>query len=484
MECYQYRLLNLTNVYSDLNALKGLKNIYSVLDLKNIVRLNTPQDRFVVSKQICDIILNYSESEYSSNNSQSTQQENKNSDDFSDSDLDSEMQNNEFSDKNYDNMLSKSLSDKESSMEDNEKSNQTESKKETIEDEDKNNKNKLSTSDRNILEKLKKFVNGDIKKKKINKSVEKEISSLQNSGTQMKYSKFLNYKVKCLLFKSVNKTFIHSTLFPFYSSHINNKRYIDKGINLGKVLAKKLKLKNEDDRLIFNRQNCGKIDKRLIHEFGMNNEKLFSKLFVNLKPNTHFHISIDVSGSMNGDRLCNCIMLAAAFAKAASLIQSLDVVISIRGTLGSRTTIPVVYIVHDSKKHVINNFYEIFMNMSASGTTPDGLVFDSIKEIIPQASNNLNVVFLSLCDGAPHCNIKLENSNTIYYGRMDAAQHTKKCVENFRKNGITVLGYFLGKSSSLEEKKMFKLMYGDLQSCFCEPSDMTSISKYINEQFL
>mgnify|MGYP006866142546 CR=1 FL=1 len=46
----------------------------------------------------------------------------------------------------------------------------------------------------------------------------------------------------------------------------------------------------------------------------------------------HLHISIDASGSMNGDKWINTIKSTVAICKAASMIQNVDVIVSFRST--------------------------------------------------------------------------------------------------------------------------------------------------------
>ena len=40
LESYMFRVINLTNKNTNLNALKGLRDIWKTLDIKNIKRLN------------------------------------------------------------------------------------------------------------------------------------------------------------------------------------------------------------------------------------------------------------------------------------------------------------------------------------------------------------------------------------------------------------------------------------------------------------
>jgi len=54
-ESYSYRIINLTNVNTDLNALPGLYDIAKLLDLSNIVRLDSAKSRYDLAFKIAEI---------------------------------------------------------------------------------------------------------------------------------------------------------------------------------------------------------------------------------------------------------------------------------------------------------------------------------------------------------------------------------------------------------------------------------------------
>ena len=55
---YMFRLINITNKNRDLNALKGLREIWNLLDLKNISRLRTTSDSLELAGKIFMVIQN------------------------------------------------------------------------------------------------------------------------------------------------------------------------------------------------------------------------------------------------------------------------------------------------------------------------------------------------------------------------------------------------------------------------------------------
>ncbi len=67
-ESYMFRIINFTNPNTDLKALPGLVEIARKLDLSNIKRLTTPQDRLNVALDIAEIVFkNINEYNYESN---------------------------------------------------------------------------------------------------------------------------------------------------------------------------------------------------------------------------------------------------------------------------------------------------------------------------------------------------------------------------------------------------------------------------------
>jgi hypothetical protein len=56
-DSYIMRILNLTNKNTNLKALKGLRDIWEVIDLKNINRLDSTDKAFSVALEVYNIIL-------------------------------------------------------------------------------------------------------------------------------------------------------------------------------------------------------------------------------------------------------------------------------------------------------------------------------------------------------------------------------------------------------------------------------------------
>ena len=56
-ESYMFRIINFTNEGTDLNALPRLRDIYRLIDMKNILRLKSTDDVIDVAKSVCDIVF-------------------------------------------------------------------------------------------------------------------------------------------------------------------------------------------------------------------------------------------------------------------------------------------------------------------------------------------------------------------------------------------------------------------------------------------
>ena len=247
------------------------------------------------------------------------------------------------------------------------------------------------------------------------------------------------------------------------------------------MLGKKLQVRSESRTLKNSRLDSGRIDKRLIAELGFGNSKVFQTTFVENYNDAIMHISVDASGSMGGDKWKNTMTAVVAICKAASMISGLDVVVSFRTThhSGNRGGQPLVAIGYDSRVDKFRKIENLWPNLYAGGTTPEGLCYEAImKDFVPSTSNR-DSYFLNFSDGMP----MFGDNNFDYYGD-EALQHTKRQVKEIVKKGISVLSYFIGDSYD-EGRNMedFKTMYGK-DAEFVDVSKVSSLAKTMNNLFL
>ena len=266
----------------------------------------------------------------------------------------------------------------------------------------------------------------------------------------------------------------------------NEIGFVEKGIALGTRLGRKLQVRGESRDTKWTRLDSGRIDKRLIAELGFGNERVFNTTFTESYSDAILHISVDASGSMSGDKWTNTMISVVAICKAASMIQNVDVVVSIRSTheMGGRrnrssTTVPLMMIAYDSRVDKFTKVKNMFSHIGVAGTTPEGLCFESIMDEIVPTSNDRDSYFLNFSDGMP-----MFSNNDISYYQDDALRHTKKMVNEMRTKGIKVLSYYIGDSYDSDRYMGdFKTMYGK-DAEFVDVTSVMSISKTMNKKFL
>ena len=104
---------------------------------------------------------------------------------------------------------------------------------------------------------------------------------------------------------------------------------------MGRLLGKRLQVRNESRSTVYTHQRNGKIDKRLVHQLGFDAESVFNQTFIDKFKKANLHLSLDASSSMGGDKWERTVMNTIALAKAVSMIQNLSMQISIRYSDGA-----------------------------------------------------------------------------------------------------------------------------------------------------
>ena len=525
IDSYLFRVINLTNKNTNLNALKGLRDIWKIVDLKNIKRLKSSADAFNVSLEVYNIILNsipdgiektdengnttYKKADGSDSSEESG--EGNGSDDsetLSDDEFDSlidSIENGEVSDTtdHSTNSGGKSIELPTSGKSNGNSSGGTDVGKES-------KKVELSERQKRLLEKAiekqKKFMDGDIAKKKVTKKVMTDLKTVEESG--MSYAdvgKDLKdrYTLKatptrCIVVKNLTKALIDSNTISMlstyrysrwgYGSDDDSVGFVENGIRLGTILGRKLQVRGESRDTKWSRKDSGKIDKRLIAELGFGNDRVFHTTFVESYADAFLHITVDASGSMSGDKWNNTMTSVVAICKAVSMIQNVDVVVSIRSTQNNSNTYsrrrsgdhPIILIAYDSRVDNFNKVKSLFPYIRCTGTTPEGLCFEAVlNEIIP-SSNNRESYFLNFSDGMP----MFGNEDVDYY-HDTALNHTKKMIDEIKNRGIKVLSYYIDDSSygSGDSMRDFKRMYGK-DSEFIDVTSVLPVAKTMNKKFL
>ena len=513
IDSYMFRIINLHNKNTNLSALKGLREIYKVINLKNISRLKNSQDTFDVALKIFQIILGNlnipndnvgdetpqpqkgGEGEGSGESSDNGQSS---SDDSTMSDEEFE----EFSNSILNGDVPSGGSDDSptggggidvQNLPDN-----FEGGKPT--DDNSPSKSSVQLSDRQKdllkkkIEKQKKFLDGDIQKTSISKTDSKNLNAIEESGSELKEVgkdvtnwRYSNPTTQCIVVKKLTRGLYESELFPMTSLNYwsgNNEgpvrmtyqNEVDKGIKLGTMLGKKLQVRGEDKSTVFNRQKIGKIDKRMISSLGFGNENVFQFTEIDSYKKANLHISVDASSSMGGEKWEKTMTNVVAICKAVDMISNLQVQVTFRCTQDNK---PYIVMAYDSRVDKFSKVKSMFGGLRPSGTTPEGLCFEAIqKEFVP-VNNDLDSYFLNISDGQPYF-----PGQGFYYGGDEAEIHTNKMVKMIESMGIQTLAYFIGDGySSGSDERSFKRMYGK-GAKMIDVTNVNQITKTMNQLFL
>ena len=476
-DSYIFRIINLTNKNSDLSALPGLVDIRKVI-FSNVKNLQSTEEAFSIALKVFDIILNNIDVNI------------ENPSDGQDGDENSEngenVEGGEGSAGNGGDESSESMESDSASSD----SSGNSSDKPQLTD---NQKRQLQ----NAINKQKKFMDGEIAKKALSKKDKASMDAVESAG--MSYVDVAGgvtdgwsgkkTPTKVLMVKKFNKalaesdtiSMIENPNYKWYSE--DNKEAINKGLVMGTILGKKLQVRGESRETKWTRLDNGRIDKRLIAELGFGNERVFNTTFIESYSDAFLHISVDASGSMGGDKWRNTQIAVTAIAKACSMINNVDLVISYRSTQSTDNrrgkSYPLMLIAYDSRVDKIGKVKNLFHLLRPSGTTPEGLCFEAVMKEIEMGSNDKDSYFLNFSDGMP-----MFGNDDIDYHYDTAINHTKKMVDSIRNRGVKVLSYFIGDSYDRERStSTFTKMYGS-DAEFVDVTSVLPIAKTMNKKFL
>ena len=515
VESYMFRIINLHNKNTDLNALKGLKEIYKVIGLNSINRLKSSNDSLEVALKVFQIILSNlpsfegDDNDSSSGDNQSEETQSSAGNGSGDSNEPREMSDEEFEDfSNSMNGSSPMSGDMDSqpsggngmdidnlpeNMEGGKPTDSSKGGKET-------EKVQLTDRQKNLLkkkiEKQKKFMDGDVRKKTISKKDNENLNAIDESGSEVANVGAgidegwgsITKGTQCIVVKKLTQSLLESEMFPMTHNNWWNtesegkvRRYYEsevmEGVKIGTILGKKLQVRGEDRNTVFNRQKHGKIDKRMISSLGFGNENVFSYIETDSYKKANLHISIDASGSMGGDKWTKTLTNVVALCKAVDMIQNLSIQVSFRTT--SNNT-PYIVMAYDSRTDKFSKVKKMFPCLGPGGTTPEGLCFEAIMKNFLGSNNDMDSYFLNISDGEPYF-----GNRDLYYSGEKAFQHTRKMVKQIESMGIKTLSYYVEQwvPENGEPSRGFKTMYGK-GAKLIDVTNVTQITKTMNQLFL
>jgi hypothetical protein len=499
-DSYMFRIINLTNANRDLTALTGLREIWNVLDLRNISRLKNSWDALEVAGEILMIVEKntkiVNDTESSSDGDGDSQDGEENGNTEMSGDMESQSTNGGgMSGKGN----GKSSPSKSNEGNDSEEESDSNGGSFSLPNSNGAGGQYESLSDRQrkmletAIEKQNKFLEGNIQKRAVSKAEKNKLDTLDKAdvkteitgkGVQQSWHDHAGSNgVQTYIINNLSKQLIESNLVGMLtnSSWTVNRgiENVTKGIQLGTLLGKKLKTRNEERVLTTPRMKAGKLSGRMIHEIGFGNFSIFEQTLVNTSTPVTLHISIDASSSMGGYKWNNTQVAAIAIAKAASMTANINVVISYRGIYyGGNNCQPLMLIAYDSRKDKFSKIQNLFKHITYDGTTPEGLCYEAILKEIVKTKTGEDTYLINFSDGYPG----FDNSE-ISYGGDYAIKHTAEQIMKIRRAGVKILSYFITESeygcSGLDS---FKKMYGK-DSEFIDVSNIGELAKTLNKKF-
>jgi len=374
------------------------------------------------------------------------------------------------------------------------------------------------------LEEAKQQVNQQTNKKQIAKSVSKKIIQLQDSEVDFVPVGDGNQKTDCLIYRLDKETAKLATVTianeflaelrvkdEFKSSYSDkitkeqsdaqkvisayegpaglnrlsygsrqgtklNETQVNEGLQLGAMLGRKLLTRRESRSLETTRLRSGRIDNKRLAHAGYGIENIFSQIHIEKYKKANIHLTIDASGSMGGERWKNSIKMAAAIGKAVSMIDGLELQVSMRETDQNDT--PVVSIIYDSRTNRLGHLTNLLNIYDCNSMTPEGLCLEAMikKNLLIPSNEECDSYLINICDGAPGCG---------NYGGYNARYHTKKQVKRINNElGIKHVGFFFG-DPDRNGFFQFKEMYGVKQSkALPDASNAAAIATHLNKELM
>ena len=519
LDSWKFQIINMLNPVFDKTAMPRLDEVVSLIDVRNISRLKSTGEALTVALSVAEVILSTMQAALQNQANQQSQGNGP-----SDNPINGGGEGGSQGEAGDDNG-------------------------ESQDDGGNGNLGGLSQKELNtlhdLLEKQRKFLNGDVSKKTASQKLTKQLEDIakQDISTQSVGGEGGIPTTTCLMHDLTSNLIlnIHSALkeigvltkqryeLPHSEQEKRRKiadsiqalkdsyqedllprelRYyhedyeavIAKGFEVGGLLGKKLQLHNESRERVDNRLTTGRMDAKRLAHAGYGIENVFKQIRIDKYKKANLHISIDGSGSMNGRKWLSTLEMTAAIVKAAAYTQGISIQISIRVT-SSNPERPTVYTVYDSRKNSLRHFAAVFTLFSPSSMTPEGLCFEAQfkKGMFMEATKDVDSYFLNISDGEPGC--------TGYQGQA-AVQHTARIVNRMKSElNMKVLSFFIESTYTSKEKNQtsteradayaalvkefnessggtkFKIMYGR-DASVVDPSSALMIARELNKKFM
>jgi hypothetical protein len=411
-DSYEFHLINLTNPHRKVTALPKLWEIWDLIDLANIGRLKNSADALSLSFRIADLII---ESVGMTTSAASNRKVGK---------LIKDTGQKSFT-------LSKAL-------------------------------NEVDTA----LDKQKSFIDGTVAKKRCSKQNNHMSTALCNNSLA---SAEVDMGSRVIIARGLHPSITSTVCQAAYVVKPETPKYVTKGVQHGKRLAKLLLTRNESRTLVTSRQRVGRIDGRLLAEAGFGYGNIFQQTKTEQSAPVFLHLSLDASGSMTNDNNWEkTIFVATAIAIAARVVTGMHCIISLRATTNSDN---LLWIVYDSKINSERQLIQAMSNTKPVGGTPESLCYEAIFDEIIKAAAGHDAVFITFSDGEPS------------WGKNQAATHCVNQMKKLTSAGIATKAYFIGDESSRQYSNYFKSAYGNAAELI-NTGSLPALAKSINSLFI
>ena len=500
-ESYKFRMFNILNPSSDLNALPGLNKISEMLSGDNISQLTSNYDSTMLSMKILALMYSYFKDDQNKSNSNNKNENQENSEkgtssgkstssdsngeisssDSNDSEGGTEPEKGEKNDdeKNADTDKDNKDSEDTTNYGDNpvdNKKNENENSPNKDTDKDTENKKDLNKGQIRQLEKALQqqldYIAGKTKKETLTAKEIDLLDAIDKSNTTIeKVQGDVTTGMNVMVVRNLTKAILNGISIGTYTPYRDSASGVIKGIQLGKMLATKLQIRNDNKLYKSKHKTSGKIDKRLLYSIGFGDTSVFEKTKIDQFGDAIVHISVDASGSMQGSGWTETMTAITAIAYAASQVKNLDVIISFRSTVHGT---PLMVIAYDSRKDNFVKIKNLFPYIKPCSNTPEGLCYEAVmKDILNDAAGKIGY-FINFSDGYPNM-VNGKNKKATTY----APEIAKIMVDKMRSVGIRVLAFFIGEGYAFET---FKYMYGK-DSKEISITELYPLAKELNKMF-
>lgn len=349
------------------------------------------------------------------------------------------------------------------------------------------------------LQKAKDVMKGTLTKKKITAAEQTAVESIEEAAAEV--VDMTGHGVpfgNCIVTRKLTDKVIDASWFPFKARNENwyqehGTKAVTAGRRMGAILANKLQVRNDPMVTKQTRLQQGGLDRRLLAQLGMDITSVFQKSRVDKYRPAMLHLTIDASGSMQGNKWWKCVTVATALAYVATKVQNIDVVVTIRGGMD----IPIVSVIFDSRVDTFAKFCRHLPKLAPNCSTPEGLCFKATLELVQECASTHDVYFINFSDGEPSYHFTAtaalakdtSHGSFSYHGDV-AINHTKAMVNLIRQSGVKVMSYFISDNpknggysyygSSDSSKKNFKTMYGQ-DAQFVNVENTTDVLRTLNK---